>query len=164
VARFELSTFIAAPIELVFDLARDIDVHQRGMAHSNETAIEGTTTGLIGLDGFVTWQARHLGITWTLTSRITAFEPPKRFVDEQSRGPFRSFRHEHRFDSVPGGTRMLDDWRHQAPFGLVGSVVDRLVLRRYLRRALRIRNRELKREAESRAQAVQGGPGRSSGR
>jgi ligand-binding SRPBCC domain-containing protein len=151
VAHFELATFIAAPIGLVFDLARDIDAHQRGMAHTSETAIDGTTTGLIGLDETVTWRARHFGITWTLTSRITAFEPPTRFVDEQTRGPFRAFRHEHRFESAPGGTRMLDDWRDEAPFWPLGSVVDRLVLGRYLRRELLIRNRELKREAESRA-------------
>jgi ligand-binding SRPBCC domain-containing protein len=151
VAHFELTTIIAVPIELVFDLARDIDAHQRGMAHTSETAIDGTTTGLIGLDETVTWRARHFGITWTLTSRNTAFEPPARFVDEQTRGPFRSFRHEHRFEAVPGGTRMLDDWRHEAPLGLLGSVVDALVLGRYLRRELRIRNRELKREAEDRA-------------
>jgi ligand-binding SRPBCC domain-containing protein len=85
-----------------------------------------------------------------LTSRITAFEPPTRFVDEQTRGPFRAFRHEHRFESVGGGTRMLDDWRHEAPFGVLGWLVDRLVLGRYLRRELRIRNRALKREAEAR--------------
>jgi ligand-binding SRPBCC domain-containing protein len=149
VAHFELTTFIGAPIDVVFDLARDIDAHQRGMARTNETAIGGTTTGLIGLGESVTWRARHLGVTWTLTSRITAFEPPERFVDEQSSGPFRSFRHEHRFESVPGGTRMLDDWRHEAPFGLLGSIVDRLVLGRYLRRELRIRNGALKHEAEA---------------
>jgi ligand-binding SRPBCC domain-containing protein len=147
----QLETVIAAPIELLFDLARDIDAHQRGMAHSNESAVEGTTTGLIGLDETVTWRARHLGITWRLTSRITAFEPPTRFVDEQSSGPFKSFRHEHRFESVPGGTKMLDDWRHEAPLGLLGAVVDRLILGRYLRRELLIRNRALKREAEARA-------------
>ena len=79
------------------------------------------------------------------------FEAPNRFVDEQFHGPFRSFRHEHRFESVLGGTRMLDDWHHEAPFGLLGSIVDQLVLGRYLRRLLEARNRELKREAESRA-------------
>jgi ligand-binding SRPBCC domain-containing protein len=66
-------------------------------------------------------------------------------------GPFRSFHHEHRFESVQGGTRMHDDWRHEAPLGLLGSVVDRLILGRYLRRQLLIRNREVKREAEARA-------------
>jgi ligand-binding SRPBCC domain-containing protein len=151
VAHIRLATTIAAPIDTVFDLARDIDAHQRGMAHTGEVAIGGTTSGRIGADETVTWRARHFGRSWTLESRITVFEPPNRFVDEQLHGPFRSFRHEHRFDAVLGGTRMLDDWRHEAPFGLLGSIVDRLVLGRYLRRLLQARNRELKREAESRA-------------
>jgi ligand-binding SRPBCC domain-containing protein len=153
VAHIQLETIVEAPIEIVFDLARDIDAHQRGMAHTGEVAIGGTTSGRIGADETVMWRARHFGRSWTLESRITTFEPPDRFVDEQVRGPFRAFRHEHRFVSVPGGTRMLDDWRHEAPFGLLGSIVDRLVLGLYLRRLLRQRNRELKREAEGRARA-----------
>ena len=110
-AHFRLETTISAPVERVFDLARDIDFHQRSMAQSHERAIGGRLTGLIGLDETVTWRARHLGRVWSLTSRITAFDRPHRFVDEQVSGPFRSFRHEHTFERVPGGTRMTDDWQ-----------------------------------------------------
>jgi ligand-binding SRPBCC domain-containing protein len=92
--RIHLETDIAAPIERVFDLARDIDFHQRAMAHTDEQAIGGRTSGLIGPGETVTWQARHIGRTWSLTSKITAFEPPTRFVDEQTSGPFAWFRHE----------------------------------------------------------------------
>ena len=42
-----LTTFIAAPIERVFDLSRSIDLHKKSMAHTNEQAVAGTTTGLI---------------------------------------------------------------------------------------------------------------------
>ena len=99
--RIHLETDIAAPIERVFDLARDVDLHQRSMAATNERAIGGRTSGLIGPGETVTWRARHLGRTWSLTSAITAFERPVRFVDEQTSGPFASFRHEHRFGPTP---------------------------------------------------------------
>ena len=152
-ARIHLETDIAAPIERVFDLARNIDFHQRSMAHTNERAVGGRTSGLIGLGETVTWRARHLGRTWSLTSRITAFEPPTRFVDEQASGPFASFRHEHRFQAVSGGTRMIDNWEHRAPFGIIGRIVDRLVLGPLLRRLLVSRSSALAREAEETTEA-----------
>jgi ligand-binding SRPBCC domain-containing protein len=147
VVRIHLETKIAVPIERVFDLARDIDFHQRSMSHTGELAVGGRTSGHIGPGETVTWRARHLGRTWGLTSRITVFEAPTRFVDEQTSGPFAWFRHEHRFEAIPGGTRMIDDWQHAAPFGLVGRIVDRLVLRPLLTRLLATRNAALAREA-----------------
>jgi ligand-binding SRPBCC domain-containing protein len=154
VAHIRLQTDIKAPTEQVFDLAQDIDLHQRSMAHTNERAIGGRTSGLIGLGETVTWRARHLGLTWSLTSKITAFEPPTRFVDEQISGPFAWFRHEHRFDAIPGGTRMVDDWQHAAPFGIIGTIADRLVLDRLIRRLLARRNTALANEAEEAAAAT----------
>jgi ligand-binding SRPBCC domain-containing protein len=146
--RFRLETVIEAPIEHVYDLARDIDLHARSMARSRERAVAGRTSGRIDLGETVTWRARHFGITWSLTSRITLAEPPVRFVDEQVRGPFHSFRHEHLFRAIQGGTLLVDDWRHVSPFGPLGRVVDRLVLRDYMRSLLQTRNATLKREAE----------------
>lgn len=147
--RIDLITRIAAPIEQVFDLARDIDLHARSMAHTNERAIAGRTSGRIGQGETVTWRARHFGITWSLTSRIVVVDAPARFVDEQVRGPFRSFRHEHQFDSIAGATVMTDHWEHVAPFGPLGRLVDRLILERHMRGLLETRNRVLKIEAEA---------------
>lgn len=84
-----------------------------------------------------------------MTSRITAFEPPSSFVDEQVSGPFHSFRHEHRFQSIDGGTLMTDEWRHVPPLGPIGRLADRLILDRYLRDLLQTRNATVKCEAES---------------
>jgi ligand-binding SRPBCC domain-containing protein len=142
-----LETSVAAPVDRVFDLARDIDFHQRSMAESGESAVGGRTAGLIELGETVTWRARHLGLMWTLTSRITEFDRPALFVDEQVSGPFASFRHEHRFEAVPGGTLMIDDWRHVAPFGILGQVADALVLRRLMTSLLKMRNAALAHEA-----------------
>jgi ligand-binding SRPBCC domain-containing protein len=145
--QIHLETLVAAPVETTFDLARDIDFHQRSMADTGERAIAGRTSGLIGAGETVTWRARHLGLKWTMTSRITEFDPPARFVDEQVAGPFASFRHEHRFEAAPSGTLMIDDWRHTAPFGILGTVADALVLRRLMTGLLRKRNAELADEA-----------------
>jgi ligand-binding SRPBCC domain-containing protein len=146
----DLSTDIDAPIELVFDLARDLDLHARSMAHTGERAVGGRTTGRIDAGETVTWRARHFGIWWSLTSRITVVDPPGRFEDVQERGPFAWFRHEHRFEVLAnGGTRMRDHWRHRSPLGPLGWLADRLVLGRHMRQLLVTRNAALKAEAES---------------
>jgi ligand-binding SRPBCC domain-containing protein len=148
VTRIHLETRIDAPIERVFDLARDIDLHARSMAATGEEAIAGRTSGAIGLGETVTWRARHFGLWWTLTSRITVVDRPTRFADEQASGPFARFEHTHTFESTAGGTRMTDDWEHTAPFGPLGWLADRLFLTRHMRRLLETRNAALKAEAE----------------
>jgi len=139
VARIRLETIVPGPPEQVFDLARDIDFHQRSMSGSGERAVAGRTSGLIGPGESVTWRATHLGLNWQLTSRITSFDRPNSFVDDQQNGPFASFRHAHRFEKVDGRTRMLDDWHHELRYGLVGRIVDRVVVGRLMRRLLRAR-------------------------
>lgn len=147
---FEHVTTIAAPIEVVFDLSLDIDAHLASMADSGERAIAGTTSGLIGLGETVTWRARHFGIPFTMTSKVTEWERPHRFVDEQIRGPFREFHHEHRFEAVDGTTVMTDRVRFDAPVGPIGRVVEHLVLGRYLYKLIDERGQYLKAEAERR--------------
>ncbi len=90
-------TAIAAPVEVCFDLSRSIDLHLESMIASKERAVAGVTSGLIGAGQQVSWEAHHLGLRWRMTSEITAFDRPHRFVDQMVRGPFASFRHEHRF-------------------------------------------------------------------
>jgi len=62
---------INAPIERCFDLARDIDFHQRSLTDTGERAIGGVTSGLIALGETVTWEATHFGVRQRLTVRIT---------------------------------------------------------------------------------------------
>jgi len=140
VPEFSDAAVLPVPPERAFDLALDIDAHQAAFHESAERAIDGTTTGVIGLDEFVTWRARHFGLMWTMTSRITEWDRPRRFVDEQQRGPFASFRHEHTFEPHADGTLMRDHVAFRAPLGPLGRIAEVLVLERYLRRLIRIRN------------------------
>src|SRR6266508_5536253 len=99
-------TEIRAPAERVFDLARDVDLHVASMRRHGEIPVAGVTSGLIGEGEEVRWRARHLGRTFELTARVTAFERPAYFRDVQVSGPFVRFEHEHRFDAVESGTVM----------------------------------------------------------
>jgi ligand-binding SRPBCC domain-containing protein len=49
------------------------------------------------------------GIPIPWTSRIDVWEPGVRFVDRQLRGPYAWWHHEHRFEAIDGGTRVIDD-------------------------------------------------------
>ena len=144
-----LRTRVAASPARCFDLARDVELHQRSTAASRERAVAGMTAGLLGAGDEVTWEATHFGVRQRLTSRITEFDPPNRFVDEMVRGAFTRFRHEHQFISVPDGTEMVDIFDYTAPLGPLGRLADGLFLRRYMTALLRERNAYLKRAAES---------------
>jgi ligand-binding SRPBCC domain-containing protein len=57
---------------------------------------------------------RGFPIGWR--SQITAWEPPHRFVDEQIRGPYRLWIHEHKFEAKDQGTLVRDDVHYAVPF------------------------------------------------
>lgn len=85
-------TFIHAPIERCFDLARSVEVHLAGNIHCVEAAIasDGVTSGLVALGQRVTWRAKHFGIWHRLTSEITAMHRPTYFQDKMRCVPSRS--------------------------------------------------------------------------
>jgi ligand-binding SRPBCC domain-containing protein len=78
-----------------------------------------------------------------MTSRVTSFDFPRSFTDEQVRGPFKAFRHVHEFEPTAGGSIMTDRVEFTAPLGALGRAVERLVLAGYLERLIRDRGRFL---------------------
>lgn len=139
-----LETFIQAPPEACFDLARNVEAHIASTGRTEERAVGGVTTGLLGLGDEVTWEAVHFGVRQRLTSRITRFDRPRMFVDEMVRGAFASFEHLHEFIAESGGTRMIDVFTYRSPLGPLGRLADALFLERYMRAFLVERARSLK--------------------
>lgn len=125
----------------LFDLSLDVGEHVGSMRGSHESAVAGVTSGTLQLGDSVTWRARHFGVWFRLSVRITDLDRPRRFVDEQTAGPFRRFRHEHRFEARGGGTCMVDTITVASP--VLGSIVEPLVLVPYLRRLIIRRNTHL---------------------
>lgn len=147
---FEVVTPINASPRLVFDLSTDVDVHAASMAGSGERVVGGVTTGRMGLGDTVTFEARHFGLRWRMTSRISVLERPDRFVDEQVSGPFKRWHHAHHFEpDGNGGTVMRDVVDFTAPLGLLGGAVESAVLDRYMHRLISARNQHLKATAEA---------------
>lgn len=83
-------------------------------------------------------------------ARFIEFEPGVRFVDEQGKGPFKSFRHQHVFeDAGDGRTRLIDIIDYEPPFGLLGVLADWLFLSRDLKQMLDYRHKRTREILES---------------
>ncbi|WP_028775538.1 SRPBCC family protein [Shimazuella kribbensis] len=144
----QIETFIQSSIQTCFDLSRSIDIHMQSTAHTKEKAVAGVTSGLIGLNETVTWEAIHFGIKLRLTSKITEFDSPHYFVDEMVKGPFQGFRHEHHFIEYETGTKMTDSFQYTSPLGLLGKAADQIFLKAYMEKLLSRRNNYIKDIAE----------------
>jgi len=144
-----LTTFIAAPVQRVFDLSRSINLHKISTAHTNEQAIDGVINGLIKAGETVTWQAKHLFKQRRFTSKITSMQSPVAFTDEMIQGDFKSFCHEHHFKPVDNGTIMIDVLEFESPFGMLGNLINKIYLQQYMATLLKNRNEVIKDYAET---------------
>jgi len=144
-----LSTGINAPINHVFDLARNIDIHTQSTAKSNETAIAGRTSGLINKGETVTWRGKHFGIYLTHKSLIPEMDFPNYFIDEMIEGRFKKFKHTHTFSEKNGKTVMNDKIEYENPFGIFGEIFDHLLLKNHLTKFIQERNNFIKKTAEN---------------
>ena len=88
----------------------------------------------------IDYRLRLHGLSLKWRSRITVWDPPHRFADEQIRGPYRTWVHEHTFAPHEGGTLVGDYVQYDM---LGGWLADRLLVRRDLRRIFAYRQERL---------------------
>lgn len=88
----------------------------------------------------IDYRLRLRGVPLRWTSEITAWDPPHRFVDEQRRGPYRRWSHEHLFEEDGGGTLVRDRVRYAVPGG---ELIRRLFVAPDLERVFDYRERTL---------------------
>lgn len=74
-------------------------------------------------------------------SKITNWDPPARFVDEQVRGPYWLWIHEHRFEERNDGTLAHDHVRYAVLFD---SLIHRLFIRPDIEKIFAYRERKLR--------------------
>lgn len=141
--------FIKAPIEVCFDLARDVNIHTLTSSKTKETVVSGVMEGKLELGDIVTWEAIHFDIKLKLTAQITLMERPHKFKDVMVKGAFHSFIYTHEFKEVKGGTLMIDLFEYKSPLGYIGVLVDLLFLQKYMKSFIVTRASELKKIAET---------------
>jgi ligand-binding SRPBCC domain-containing protein len=147
--RIRLETWIDAPVERCFLLSLSVDLHVASARSSREKAVAGVTTGLIGEGETVTLQSRHLGLRLKHTSRIEVLRPYSHFRDTLTSGVFKHFEHDYYFAAMNDGTRMRDEIRFSASWGVLGRLATRMFVRQHVRASLVERNAFLKQVSES---------------
>ncbi|ACT92332.1 SRPBCC family protein [Dyadobacter fermentans] len=71
-----------------------------------------------------------MGIPLKWCTEITHVVDKQYFVDEQRFGPYAFWHHQHRFTEQNGGVLMEDILHYKVPFGVLGNLVDRMIVNR----------------------------------
>jgi len=138
---FESQLGLASPIELVFDFfadARNLEAITPGWL-SFKTLTPAPIKMQAGT--LIDYKLRIHGVPVRWQTEITVWQPPHRFVDEQKRGPYRLWIHEHRFETKAGRTLCTDHVRYAVPGG---ELVHRLFVRRDVERIFTFRELKLR--------------------
>jgi hypothetical protein len=98
---------------------------------------------------FVVWEAVHFFIKQNLKVKIVEMARPDAFTDVMLAGAFKSMRHQHTFAQKGKQTIMKDDFQYEVPFGILGRLFDKLILKNYMTTLLNERNRIIKQCAET---------------
>jgi ligand-binding SRPBCC domain-containing protein len=146
----ELTTLIEAPVETCFQLSLSIDLELKAAKAHDIRAVSGVTSGVINAGQRVGWKTKQFGITVSHVSEITGFRRPLFFQDSMVKGIFRSFQHDHFFQSLGANkTEMRDSLRFSMPFWLMGAISEKLIIRSRMSQLLLLRNSLIRETAEA---------------
>jgi ligand-binding SRPBCC domain-containing protein len=73
-----------------------------------------------------------LGIPMRWITEIKYVHEQRYFVDEQRKGPYKMWHHEHHFEAVDGGVMMTDIVSYELPLGILGKIAHPLFVRKKL--------------------------------
>jgi ligand-binding SRPBCC domain-containing protein len=106
----------------------------------------------MGVGTLIEYRLRLHRVPVRWRTRIEAWDPPHRFVDVQIKGPYSLWEHTHTFKAdEPGATIIEDTVRYAIPFGPLGNLADRLLVRRDLRQIFDYRRDAVARELTPRS-------------
>ncbi|MGZ4897375.1 MAG: SRPBCC family protein [Candidatus Angelobacter sp.] len=92
----------------------------------------------------INYSLRVHGIPLRWTSEIIGWEPPHRFVDLQLRGPYKLWRHEHRFEARDGGTLISDAITLALPVGILGQLAYKIKVRSDVQEIFAFREKKIR--------------------
>jgi ligand-binding SRPBCC domain-containing protein len=78
----------------------------------------------------IRYRLRLHGIPVHWRTTICEWDPPYSFVDEQTRGPYKTWRHTHKFEAHGSRTKMIDEVQYSMHFGILGRIVHSVKVRK----------------------------------
>ena len=121
--------WIARPIDEVFAFFADAQNLEKItppwlgfkiLSMSTDSIAEGTAIG---------YRLRVHGVPFHWRTEICAWSPPHCFVDVQANGPYKQWRHTHKFEAHGNRTRMTDEVEYSLPLGVLGRIIHALKVR-----------------------------------
>ena len=111
----EVETLVPLSLDEVFPFFAQAENLQRITPPELQFHIETALPVKMALGTVLDYRLRLAGVPFRWRSRITVWDPPHRFLDEQLRGPYREWIHLHTFEETPEGTRVTDRVRYRLP-------------------------------------------------
>jgi ligand-binding SRPBCC domain-containing protein len=139
--RLESSQFLPYPRDQVFEFFSDASNLQSLTPAWLHFSVFTPPPIHIAAGTLIDYRLRIHGVPLRWQSRISVWEPPLRFVDTQTRGPYRRWHHEHLFEVAEGGT-LCHDIVDYAVYG--GSLINTLFVRPDLSRIFAFRQSKLR--------------------
>lgn len=133
----EYRLVIKAPIDVCFDLARNVNLITAGSDRNEKLLEEGNTVTRVT----VTKQR--------LITKVIFMERPYHFVEKMVRGPFSSFIQIYQFTEEERGTMLLNHVQYKSRFGPIGTALDKIFLEQVMKSFIISRSEELKELAET---------------
>lgn len=84
-----------------------------------------------------------LGIKTSWVTEITYVKHQEYFVDEQRFGPYQLWHHKHFLETTPNGVKMRDIIDYKVPFGILGKILNKLIIEKKLRHIFKYREQKL---------------------
>jgi ligand-binding SRPBCC domain-containing protein len=141
-AHFEHSSVIAAPRSKVFNFIADIKNLNTIMQPEYKTELVSPANKMAQGEEYELRVSRFgISVLWGVL--IEEFKPEEMFRDRQTHGPFALWLHTHKFEDHGQGTLLHDVIEYDVPFGLLGKLLDDVVIRRELSQLFQSRHQKI---------------------
>ena len=124
--------FIPQPLDRVWDFFSNAENLERLTPGFLNFSILTPTPITMYAGTLIDYRIKLFGVPMKWRTEIKQWEPGANFVDQQLSGPYRLWHHQHTFEAVDGGTKMVDRVDYALPLGFLGRLAHVLFVKRTL--------------------------------